>query len=66
MSESAVEVDAHRCEAIGFCVQVAPTVFTLVDGPPVSVASRELSDDEVDAVAEAQDLCPAQAILLRG
>lgn len=62
---SAVEVDATRCEAIGFCVQVAPSVFALGDGPPVAVSTDELSDDELDAAAEAQDLCPAQAILVR-
>lgn len=65
MSESTVQVDAGRCEAIGFCVRVAPTVFALDEGPPASVVADSLSDDELDQIAEAEDLCPTQAILLR-
>lgn len=65
MSGPTAEVDATRCEAIGFCTQVAPSVFRLGDGPPVQVVAATLDDDEVDQVAEAQDLCPTQAILLR-
>jgi ferredoxin len=51
---------------MGFCVQVAPTVFAL-DGPqpPARVIAPDLSDEQVERVAEAEDMCPAQAILLR-
>ncbi|WP_107775048.1 ferredoxin [Nocardioides sediminis] len=60
------EVDAGRCEAMGFCVQVAPTVFALEGArPPARVVATDLSDEQLEHVAEAEDMCPAQAILLR-
>lgn len=65
MGGPTAEVNPTRCEAIGFCTQVAPTVFRLGDGPPVQVVVEGLDDDQVDQVAEAQGLCPTQAILLR-
>ena len=66
VGEGSVEVDRSRCEAIGFCTQVAPTVFALPTGePPAQVIAAELSDEQREQAAEAEDMCPTQAILLR-
>jgi sulfoxide reductase heme-binding subunit YedZ len=61
---STVDVDAHRCARFGFCEQAAPEVFTLRgDGRLAYRAS--VSDDEIGAVINAVEVCPARAITLR-
>ena len=66
VEEVAIEVDRSRCEAMGFCTQVAPTVFALPTGePPAQVIAGELSVEQRAQAAEAEDMCPTQAILLR-
>lgn len=56
-------VDGKRCEAMGFCVQIAPALFELTDGrPPARVVDRVLGDDERELAFEAEQMCPTQAI----
>jgi len=54
------EVDADLCTGCELCVDIAPNTFELNDEGIVVVIDPE-GDDE-DAVQEAIDSCPAEAI----
>lgn len=57
-----VHVDPRRCVGAGICAGLAPERFTLVDG--VSRATAEdVSPD--DAVIDAAESCPVEAITVR-
>jgi ferredoxin len=60
-----VVADPHRCVGAGFCVAVAPDVFDQneVDGT-VRVLHDKPDEDRREAVQEAVDFCPAQALML--
>jgi sulfoxide reductase heme-binding subunit YedZ len=60
---STVNVDARRCARFGFCEQAAPEVFKLRSDGRLSYRAS-VSDDEIDAVIDAVELCPVRAIAL--
>jgi ferredoxin len=69
-----IEVDLNRCQDHGQCVFAAPSVFDLNDDGRLTFrdeqasgvyVSESLDDAARDAVEEAVDICPTQAILLR-
>jgi ferredoxin len=69
-----IEVDLDRCQDHGQCVFAAPSVFDLNDDGRLAFrdeqasgvyVSRSLDVGVRDAVEEAVDICPTQAILLR-
>jgi sulfoxide reductase heme-binding subunit YedZ len=61
--QSEVHVDPQRCARFGFCEQAAPEVFKLrTDGRLAYRAG--VSDDEIDGVIQAIEICPARAIAL--
>jgi ferredoxin len=55
-------VDRDTCIGSGMCVGIAPAHFTLDDGH-----SRPLAEfiDPADAVLDAAESCPVEAILVR-
>jgi ferredoxin len=54
-----------RCVGAGTCVTLAPAVFDQDDSDAlVTLLKEDISDDELGAVEEAVDFCPAQAIWL--
>ncbi|GAA4681858.1 ferredoxin [Phytohabitans rumicis] len=57
-----VSVDPERCVASGMCAATAPGRFAIVDG-----VSRPISGliDPDDAVVDAADMCPVEAIEVR-
>lgn len=56
-----VSVDARRCVGSGICAGTAPKHFELVDG----VSRPAGSDiDPTDAVIDAAESCPVEAILV--
>ena len=59
-----VQIDKSRCQATGFCVRVAPGYFKLGDGEGATATALadQIAEADVDAVLEAEDLCPTQAI----
>jgi ferredoxin/DMSO/TMAO reductase YedYZ heme-binding membrane subunit len=61
--QSTVNVDAHRCARFGFCEQAAPDVFKLRGDGRLSYRAS-VSDEEIDAVINAVELCPVRAITL--
>lgn len=58
-----VHVDELKCMKAGYCVRVAPAVFSL-DGNVnhAVVQTATLSPDQEDLVFEAETLCPMLAI----
>lgn len=69
-----LHVDLNQCENHGQCTIAAPSVFSLDEEGLLSLrhqaedeyVSGTLSPEQEDAVAVAVDMCPMQAISLRG
>ena len=58
-----VRVDRNLCIGVGNCVAMAPTVFRL-DGENKAVVLDPSSVDD-DALLDAAESCPEQAIILQ-
>jgi ferredoxin len=56
-----VEVDYERCEATGFCAEIAPEVFAIRDGKLVLLTSL-CGPEMADRLQDAENTCPTQAI----
>jgi ferredoxin len=61
-----VGVDLRRCEATGFCAQVAPELFSLDDEGYSTAIDRELDEREARDAEEAADMCPVRAVEVIG
>ncbi len=61
---SGVEVDRERCVGSGTCEMLAPDVFEVGDDGVVVVLRRRPADDDVEAVYDAVQQCPTQALTL--
>ena len=61
-----VLVDMDVCQNHGQCVFSAPQVFELDDDGTLVQLQAEVGDDLRDAVEEAADVCPVQAITVEG
>jgi ferredoxin len=61
-----VELDPLQCQGTGYCVAVCPDVFELDDRDGVArVRGPSVPADLLDAVEEAESLCPTAAIHLQ-
>lgn len=60
-----VIVDMDKCKDHGQCVFASPTVFQLDDAGHL-VYNAEPEDGLRDEVEEAADVCPLQAITIKG
>jgi ferredoxin len=60
-----VSVDASRCQGHTLCAMIAPDSFELddVDGH-ASAVNEIVPEDQQDAVREAAQSCPEQAIVI--
>ena len=56
-----VDWDESRCALSGLCTGLAPHVF-LLDEDARLVVSTELDDEQWQAIHDAADSCPTQAI----
>jgi ferredoxin len=61
-----VVVDRDLCQDHGQCVFAAPQVFELDEEGKLEVLQEEVGEDLRDAVEEAADVCPVQAITIEG
>ena len=61
-----VIVDRDVCQDHGQCVFAAPQVFELDEEGKLEVLQEEVGEDLRDAVEEAADVCPVQAITIEG
>jgi ferredoxin len=60
-----IRANRDKCVGAGFCVTLAPTVFDQGDDDAiVELLKDDVTDEELAAVEEAVDFCPAQAIWL--
>jgi ferredoxin len=59
-----VVVDRDLCQDHGQCVFAAPQVFELDEEGTLVVLQEEVGEDLRDAVEEAADVCPVQAITI--
>ena len=59
-----VVVDRDLCQNHGQCVFAAPQVFELDEEGELVVLQDEVGEDLRDAVEEAADVCPVQAITI--
>ncbi|PSL56665.1 ferredoxin [Saccharothrix carnea] len=62
MSEWTIEVDRAACLGTGMCTSIAPGHFRL-DGSTSTPVKSEVEPD--DAVVDAAESCPMEAILVR-
>ena len=61
-----VAVDQHKCVSSGNCALALPAVFDQREDDGVVVLLDESPPEELlDEVLEAEDMCPAQAILVQ-
>ena len=58
-----VSIDAELCTGCGACVDDVPDVFVMKD-EVAEVKTPEVSADLEDAVKEAAEGCPVEAILI--
>lgn len=61
-----VVVDPNLCADHGQCVFAAPDVFRFDDDGKLAYEAGELDEGLRDAVTEAMDVCPVQAITITG
>ena len=67
-------IDLDQCEDMGQCAFAAPDVFSIDDSGQQSLklsehgefTSAQLTDDEAESAQRAADVCPMQAIRMRG
>lgn len=65
-TQNTIEVNQVTCVGGGQCVFVAPDIFTQRDEDGiVELLIEHPSDDRLEDVQEAIEVCPAQAIALR-
>jgi ferredoxin len=58
-----IEWDENRCSRTGLCAALAPDVFTIDDSSQLTVNQSQSPDDaDEDALRDAADSCPNQAI----
>jgi ferredoxin len=57
-----VQVDLTKCQGYGNCVGAAPDVFDLDDRGLVLLLEEHPADALAEAVVQAVQLCPVQAI----
>ena len=60
-----VEADRELCIGSGNCTETAVGVFELGEDGRVIVVKEQLEDADLEAVEEAVDLCPVQALVLK-
>ncbi|MBQ6644639.1 MAG: ferredoxin [Saccharopolyspora sp.] len=60
-----ISVDRDRCVGAGQCVLSAPDVFDQDDDGIVTALESRPGDDFAGEVAQAERICPAQAITVR-
>ena len=58
-----VRVDADLCTGCEVCVGICPEMFEMKDDLAVAITPEAPSEQE-DAVREAADSCPVEAIIL--
>lgn len=56
-----IQWDETRCARLGVCSAIAPEVFTTSDGGDIDINTGAASEYP-DAVANAAESCPTQAI----
>jgi ferredoxin len=59
-----IEVDRTKCQGYGQCCLTAPAVFELDPDGTAAVIDSAPPEELLDAVEEAADCCPTQAILV--
>ena len=60
-----VRVDADLCTGCGLCVDICPEVFEIQDDISV-VLVDDAPDEQAEAVGEAVEACPVEAIRVEG
>ena len=58
-----VKIDADLCTACGLCTDDVPEVFTMGDDV-AEVVDADVPEDQEDAVKDAADSCPSEAIIV--
>ncbi|NYI07915.1 ferredoxin [Allostreptomyces psammosilenae] len=60
-----LEIDRERCVGGGMCALTAPRVFDQSEEDGLVVLTAPPEPEDLDAVREAVQLCPASALTLR-
>ena len=58
-----VKIEADLCTACGLCTDDVPTVFKMGDDV-AEVIAADVPADQEDAVQDAADSCPSEAIIV--
>jgi ferredoxin len=57
-----VTVDYGRCTGLGICESLAPEYFEVDDTGKLVLLNEDISPDDLQAIREAVDGCPTEAI----
>jgi len=55
-------VDFDKCTGLGICESLAPDFFEVNDEGSLVLLKADISDDELQAVEEAVEGCPTEAL----
>jgi ferredoxin len=55
-------VDFDKCTGLGICESLAPDFFEVNDEGSLVLLREDISDDELQAVEEAVEGCPTEAL----
>jgi ferredoxin len=55
-------VDFDKCTGLGICESLAPDFFEVNDEGSLVLLKEDISDDELQAVEEAVEGCPTEAL----
>ncbi len=56
----------EKCIGCGLCASLCGEVFSMKDDGFAAASDKEVPAEKLDAAAEAQESCPAEAIEKRG
>ncbi|SNR96157.1 ferredoxin [Haloechinothrix alba] len=59
-----IVVDRNKCTGLGICESLAPDHFEVNDEGALVVLRDSVSEDELDAVQQAVEGCPTEALRL--
>ncbi|GAA1844824.1 ferredoxin [Pseudonocardia ailaonensis] len=57
-----VSVDFDACDGHGFCAEICPEVFAILDDGGLSLLQESVEETSAGRLGEAERVCPTQAI----
>jgi ferredoxin len=65
VTDAQIIVDWDECEANAVCESIVPEIFSVDDNDMLNLSTDRPPAELLDKVAEAVDMCPKRALLLK-